>query len=269
MSRSWWNSSLSTREYAQDTSEELRVESQINRANFQCELCPKKFTRSYALREHLRTHADERPFACSLCSMCFVRKRDCQRHESQHSREMKFCCQGFLKNGGSWGCGRRFKRADALGAHFRTQTGRICRLPYEEEQKQERQGRLGVQPSSTAPVLEEVETGDCSGFGTSNIARDAASSSLTAFQELTPRNSVASTIHAQSFASTQHLQRFSKKYKCKDLNCLNSTAVYQGFDLFRQHIRSTHPVARPSYFERLIRMYIYHYLHYRSLLKQF
>ncbi|KAL7952980.1 hypothetical protein V8C34DRAFT_75562 [Trichoderma compactum] len=34
---------------------------------FQCTLCPKRFTRAYNLRSHLRTHTDARPFVCTVC----------------------------------------------------------------------------------------------------------------------------------------------------------------------------------------------------------
>lgn len=48
-------------------------------------------------------------------------------------------CKGELKQGGQWGCGRRFARADALGRHFRSEAGRICIKPLLDEEAIERQ----------------------------------------------------------------------------------------------------------------------------------
>ena len=108
-------------------------------ATFQCTLCPKRFTRAYNLRSHLRTHTDERPFVCTVCGKAFARQHDRKRHESLHSGEKKFVCKGDLKAGGQWGCGRRFARADALGRHFRSEAGRICIKPLLDEEMVERQ----------------------------------------------------------------------------------------------------------------------------------
>ncbi|XWW93220.1 hypothetical protein V2A60_001152 [Cordyceps javanica] len=108
-------------------------------ATFQCTLCPKRFTRAYNLRSHLRTHTDERPFVCTVCGKAFARQHDRKRHESLHSGEKKFVCKGELKAGGQWGCGRRFARADALGRHFRSEAGRICIKPLLDEEMIERQ----------------------------------------------------------------------------------------------------------------------------------
>ncbi|KPI36592.1 Transcriptional regulator CRZ1 [Cyphellophora attinorum] len=98
-------------------------------ATFQCTLCPKKFTRAYNLRSHLRTHTDERPFVCTVCGKAFARQHDRKRHEGLHSGEKKFVCRGELRSqpGQNWGCGRRFARADALGRHFRSEAGRKSR----------------------------------------------------------------------------------------------------------------------------------------------
>ena len=73
-------------------------------ATFQCNLCPKRFTRAYNLRSHLRTHTDERPFVCTVCGKAFARQHDRKRHEGLHSGEKKFVCKGELKQGGHWGC---------------------------------------------------------------------------------------------------------------------------------------------------------------------
>ncbi|KAL9001635.1 MAG: hypothetical protein Q9188_005401 [Gyalolechia gomerana] len=108
-------------------------------ATFQCTLCPKRFTRAYNLRSHLRTHTDERPFVCTVCGKAFARQHDRKRHEGLHSGEKKFVCKGELGMGGTWGCGRRFARADALGRHFRSEAGRICIKPLLDEEASERQ----------------------------------------------------------------------------------------------------------------------------------
>ena len=107
-------------------------------ATFQCTLCPKRFTRAYNLRSHLRTHTDERPFVCTVCGKAFARQHDRKRHEGLHSGEKKFVCKGDLKRGGQWGCGRRFARADALGRHFRSEAGRICIKPLLDEEISDR-----------------------------------------------------------------------------------------------------------------------------------
>ena len=114
-------------------------------ATFQCTLCPKRFTRAYNLRSHLRTHTDERPFVCTVCGKAFARQHDRKRHEGLHSGEKKFVCKGDLQAGGQWGCGRRFARADALGRHFRSEAGRICIKPLLDEESVEKHRLLNEQ----------------------------------------------------------------------------------------------------------------------------
>lgn len=108
-------------------------------ATVQCDLCPKRFTRAYNLRSHLRTHTDE-PFVCTVCGKAFARQYDRKRHEGLHSGEDQFVCKGDLKYSGQWGCGERFARVDALGRHFRSEAGRICVKPLLDEEAIELQG---------------------------------------------------------------------------------------------------------------------------------
>ena len=136
-------------------------------ATFQCNLCPKRFTRAYNLRSHLRTHTDERPFVCTVCGKAFARQHDRRRHEGLHSGEKRFVCRGQLQKGAQWGCGRRFARADALGRHFRSEAGRVCIKPLLDEEAADRQkawmeeqqqaqvaaGYVAPQPMMTQPQL--------------------------------------------------------------------------------------------------------------------
>ncbi|KAI6081646.1 hypothetical protein F4821DRAFT_248697 [Hypoxylon rubiginosum] len=97
-------------------------------ATYNCHICPKKFTRQFNLKSHLRTHSDEKPFVCSVCDMQFTRRSDCLRHERGHG-EKKLKCSGPLEDGTSWGCGAAFGRADKLAAHLRSKTGQKCIRP--------------------------------------------------------------------------------------------------------------------------------------------
>ena len=129
-----------------------------HQAIFQCNLCPKKFTRSYNLLRHLRSHTSDRPFVCSVCHKAFARQHDRKRHESLHSGEKKLICRGELsaKAGQTWGCGRRFARAEALGRHFRSEAGQICIKPLVDEEKAERKkqtGEIGTQSLEVSPYV--------------------------------------------------------------------------------------------------------------------
>lgn len=77
---------------------------------------------------------------CTVCGKAFARQHDRKRHEGLHSGEKKFVCKGELSHspGQTWGCGRRFARADALGRHFRSEAGRVCIKPLLDEEAADR-----------------------------------------------------------------------------------------------------------------------------------
>lgn len=119
---------------------------QLNPSSFECDLCDKKFTRTYNLRSHKRTHTNERPYVCSVCNKAFARQHDRKRHEGLHSGEKKYECKGVLGDGKTpWGCGHKFARADALGRHFRTEAGKECiRMLVEEAEREKSLNGGGV-----------------------------------------------------------------------------------------------------------------------------
>ena len=91
----------------------------------ECNTCGERFTRSTTLREHSRTHTNERPFPCSSCSKTFARKKDKTRHENLHLGEKTFYCS-LDGQDAEGGCGRCFTREDGLVAHLRTERGWKC-----------------------------------------------------------------------------------------------------------------------------------------------
>lgn len=118
---------------------------------YPCPHCNKTFLKPYNLKSHMKTHSDDKPFKCSLCGKRFARSHDRKRHESLHAGEKNFKCEGFLKDGvTSWGCGKKFARADALARHFRTETGWLCIKPLmdeaKESEKKEALGPLAMHP---------------------------------------------------------------------------------------------------------------------------
>lgn len=72
-------------------------------ATFQCNFCPKRFTRAYNFHSHLRTHTNEK-----------------------HAGEQSYVCGGELRFGGRWGCGLHFDREADLDRHFLSEVGRAC-----------------------------------------------------------------------------------------------------------------------------------------------
>ncbi|THV53724.1 hypothetical protein BGAL_0043g00090 [Botrytis galanthina] len=93
-----------------------------------CNFCSKTFTRGTTLREHARSHTNEKPYKCSTCRKGFSRRKDCRRHELLHANAEEFRCSGFVDalEDERFGCGRSFTRMDALKAHWNSRRGSEC-----------------------------------------------------------------------------------------------------------------------------------------------
>ncbi|RLV95925.1 Transcriptional regulator CRZ1 [Spathaspora sp. JA1] len=113
--------------------------------DFVCTLCGNKLSRAANLKQHyLSVHGEERPYQCSYpnCDWRFSRANDRIRHENLHTGIRKYVCMGTLPDGTTFGCGKRFKRSDGLGRHFRTENGKKCIQPLTEFQDEDRRNRF-------------------------------------------------------------------------------------------------------------------------------
>lgn len=81
---------------------------------YACEHCPKAFTTSAHLKEHLKIHSGFKPHRCVVCGKAFIRGPDLKRHERVHSNERPFACQI---------CEKAFKHKSHLKDHERQHRG--------------------------------------------------------------------------------------------------------------------------------------------------
>ncbi|XP_058063722.1 zinc finger protein 420-like [Anopheles bellator] len=62
----------------------LRYHIQIHKDQHKCPHCPRKFPLQYQLKNHIRTHTDEKPFTCKVCSKAFHSAKSLCGHMKIH-----------------------------------------------------------------------------------------------------------------------------------------------------------------------------------------
>lgn len=80
---------------------------------FQCDVCSAKVSTKQYLKEHLRTHSDERPEICAVCGKTFQMRGNLRQHMKTHRERTQVCDV----------CGRRFARRCQLLIHMGSHRG--------------------------------------------------------------------------------------------------------------------------------------------------
>ncbi|KAL7301490.1 hypothetical protein TKK_0005927 [Trichogramma kaykai] len=89
-----------------ESGEEIKV--------FQCDKCPKAFTRRIMLKSHQSVHSTQRGFTCQACEKWFPTRSALVRHERTHTGEKPFGCNI---------CHRAFAQKEILLRHLMTHSG--------------------------------------------------------------------------------------------------------------------------------------------------
>ncbi|KRX83010.1 Zinc finger protein [Trichinella sp. T6] len=139
----------------------------VNERPYKCYLCERGFRTPSALKDHAQFHAGKRRYVCSICRRGFMSRRCLTRHRFVHSDQYPFVCPI---------CYKRFKRGVVCREHIRRhlQHGEVKNetVPAVEQQQQQQQQTGAVSWNSGCfPVVEipadsrapcATDNGDCS-----------------------------------------------------------------------------------------------------------
>lgn len=78
------------------------------RGKVQCDICGRLVSSKMSLRQHLRTHSEEKPYQCHVCGKSFKQCAQLSAHVKTHSDGMPYQCEA---------CGHRYKSVTGLIRH--------------------------------------------------------------------------------------------------------------------------------------------------------
>ncbi|RVE43137.1 hypothetical protein evm_012216 [Chilo suppressalis] len=80
--------------------------------NFECHVCPRKFSYKYSLKEHMNSHTKTQVYICDLCSKEFLYKSTLKNHLKLHDGTRRKCVCHL--------CGHTFNDTTNMAIHIRT-----------------------------------------------------------------------------------------------------------------------------------------------------
>ncbi|KAL3870631.1 hypothetical protein ACJMK2_038679 [Sinanodonta woodiana] len=90
------------------------TDTNLNKYQFSCSVCNRKFMSKYGFQMHIKLHIDEKSYACEICGKAFMSVSGLTHHTNTHTGKDMYACDH---------CGRSFPRFADLEKHIRTHTG--------------------------------------------------------------------------------------------------------------------------------------------------